>query len=87
VFSGFGVYVNSSSLALLEGATVTENGADGVRYVFHDEVPDKKVDGNDIFDFCTFPTTTSMTFPIPIFAEQGKYSPADKECYKVRKTF
>ncbi|XP_059476974.1 protein bark beetle isoform X2 [Neocloeon triangulifer] len=82
--AGFGVYVNSSTgLVHMVGSVVTGNGADGVRYVHHDEVPDRKViDGADVFDFCTFPITNSQTFPIPIFAEQGKYNPVDKDCNK-----
>ncbi|CAB3370904.1 Hypothetical predicted protein [Cloeon dipterum] len=82
--AGFGIYMNSSTgLAHLVGTTVSENGADGIRYINHDEVPDKKIiDGADVFDFCTFPITNSQTFPIPIFAEQRKYNPVDKDCNK-----
>jgi hypothetical protein len=76
---------SSTGLAHIVGSTVSENGADGIRYVNHDEIPDRKViDGADVFDFCTFPITNSQTFPLPIYAEQGKYNPVDKDCNKVQ---
>ncbi|XP_071445359.1 protein bark beetle [Hetaerina americana] len=80
---GYGVYVNSSTgLTLIENSFVSENGADGVKYVHHDEIPDRKIDSMDVYDFCTFPTTNSQTFPISIFVEQNENAPFEKNCVK-----
>ncbi|KAG8238175.1 hypothetical protein J437_LFUL014051, partial [Ladona fulva] len=80
---GYGVYVNSSTgLALIENSIVSENGADGIKYVHHDDIPDRKIDGIEVFDFCTIPTTYSQTFPISIFVEQNQYAPLEKNCDK-----
>lgn len=78
---GYGIYVNSSTgLAHINNCVVLENGADGIKYVHHDERPDDKLDRADVFDLCTFPTTTSQTFPITISMEQIKYSLNSKQC-------
>jgi hypothetical protein len=81
---GYGIYLNSSSdLTYLNGCTIQENGADGVKFVHHDELADVRFDRTNIVDFCTFPTTTSQTYPISITVEQNKYAPARQECAKV----
>lgn len=66
---------------MLKGSSVTENGADGVKYVHHDQIHFLR---DDIFDFCTFPTTFShMIYPVKISLAQSAYTPVKKECYKV----
>ncbi|XP_015594324.1 protein bark beetle isoform X2 [Cephus cinctus] len=78
---GYGIYMNSSSgLAHIDNCVVLDNGADGIKYVHYDERPDDKLDRADVFDLCTFPTTTSQTFPITISMEQNKYAPNPKRC-------
>jgi hypothetical protein len=81
---GYGIYLNSSSdLTYLNGCLIQENGADGIRFVHHDELADVNFDRTKTADFCTFPITASQTFPIPITVEQNKYAPAGRECSKV----
>ncbi|XP_034245120.1 protein bark beetle isoform X3 [Thrips palmi] len=80
---GYGVFMNSSSgLAHIENSLIMENGGDGIRYIHHDLPENARFDRSEIFDFCTFPTTASQTFPITISVEQGHYSPAEKDCSK-----
>jgi hypothetical protein len=62
---------------------IQENGADGIRFVHHDELADVQFQRTNIVDFCTFPITNSQTFPISITVEQNKYAPAGRECSKV----
>lgn len=84
VFLGYGIYVNSSSgMTHINNCTVFENGADGIKYVHADERPDEKLDRNDVYDLCTFPTTASQTFPVTISMEQNKYAPNIKRCPQV----
>jgi hypothetical protein len=81
---GYGIYVNSSSdLTYLNGCLIQENGADGVKFVHHDELVDVNFDRTKTVDFCTVPITTSQTYPIFITVEQNKYAPAGQECSKV----
>jgi hypothetical protein len=71
-------------MSLLSGCTVQDNAGDGVRYVHHDR--EYLSDRSDIFDFCTFPTTTrtaSQTFPIQVTLEQSQFSTLKKDCHKV----
>lgn len=70
-------------MAYINNCTVFENGADGIKYVHADERPDEKLDRNDVYDLCTFPTTTSQTFPVTISMEQNKYAPNIKRCPQV----
>ncbi|XP_012531769.1 protein bark beetle [Monomorium pharaonis] len=78
---GYGIYINSSAgMAYINNCTVLENGADGIKYVHADERPDDKLDRNDVYDLCTFPTTASQTFPVTISMEQNKYAPNVKRC-------
>ncbi|XP_012276535.1 protein bark beetle isoform X2 [Orussus abietinus] len=78
---GYGIYVNSSTgLTHIDNCLVLDNGADGIKYVHHDERPNDKLDRTDVFDLCTFPTTTSQIFPITISMEQSKYAPNPKRC-------
>jgi len=70
-------------MASINNCTVFENGADGIRYVHADERPDDKLDRNDVYDLCTFPTTVSQTFPVTISMEQNKYAPNVKQCPQV----
>ncbi|XP_018046380.1 PREDICTED: protein bark beetle [Atta colombica] len=78
---GYGIYVNSSSgMTHINNCTVSENGADGIKYVHADERPNDKLERNDVYDLCTFPSTVSQTFPITISMQQNKYAPNVKEC-------
>ncbi|XP_034949444.1 protein bark beetle isoform X2 [Chelonus insularis] len=78
---GYGIYVNSSmGLTHIDNCVVLNNGADGIKYVHHDERPDEKLDKASVYDLCTFPTTTSQTFPITISMVQNSYTPNFKEC-------
>ncbi|KAK2577430.1 hypothetical protein KPH14_003537 [Odynerus spinipes] len=78
---GYGIYVNSSTgMARIEDCSIQENGADGIKYVHHDEPTEDNLDRTDVFDLCTFPSTTSQTFPVTIFMEQNKYTPNTKRC-------
>lgn len=74
---------STSGLAHIENSLIMENGGDGIRYIHHDLPENARFDRSEIFDFCTFPTTASQTFPITISVEQGQYSPAEKDCSKV----
>lgn len=48
---GYGLFVNSSNgLVRLLGSTVSSNGADGIRYVYHD--PIWPLFGDEAQDFC-----------------------------------
>jgi hypothetical protein len=75
--------MTSSDLTYVNGCVIQENGADGIRFVHHDELADVNFDRTKTVDFCTFPITTSQTFPISITVEQNKYAPSVKECTKV----
>ncbi|KAL1463177.1 hypothetical protein WDU94_014956, partial [Cyamophila willieti] len=81
---GYGVYVNSSNgMSLLSGCSVLDNAGDGVRYVHHDR--EYLSDRSEVFDFCTFPTTTrtaSQTFPIQVTLEQSLFTTLKKDCHK-----
>ncbi|XP_076628397.1 C-type lectin domain-containing protein bark beetle [Colletes latitarsis] len=78
---GYGIYVNSSSgMAHVNECSILDNGADGIKYVHFDERPDDKLDRTEVFDLCTFPTTTSQTFPLIISMQQSKYAPNMKRC-------
>lgn len=57
-----------------------DNGADGIKYVHHDERPSERPDRADKYDLCTFPSTTSHTFPITIWMEQSEYSLKSRNC-------
>lgn len=70
-------------MAHINNCTVSENGADGIKYVHADERPDDKLERNDVYDLCTFPSTTSQTFPITISMQQNKYASNVKECPQV----
>lgn len=74
-------------MAHINNCTVLENGADGIKYVHADERPDDKLDRNDVYDLCTFPTTASQTFPVTISMEQNKYAPNVKRCPQVSTMF
>nr|KAF7437889.1 hypothetical protein H0235_000280 [Vespula pensylvanica] len=78
---GYGIYVNSSDgMAHIDECSIQENGADGIKYIHHDERTEDKLDRTGIFDLCTFPSTTSQTFPVTISMEQSKYTPNTKRC-------
>ncbi|CAD7079360.1 unnamed protein product [Hermetia illucens] len=84
---GFGVFVNSScGLAHLEDCIVSENGADGVRYVGHDLRTEDRKDRTTIYDFCTVPNTAGQTYPISVSLKQSKYDAGTKECMKAFQT-
>lgn len=77
---GYGLYVNTSmGGVLVDNCIVTENGADGIKYVQHNE---RIVSGKDIYDFCTFPTTASQTFPLTVSFHQNLFNPSTKDCSK-----
>jgi len=76
--------VNSSSgMAHINDCMISENEADGIKYVHHDERPDDKLDRTDIFDLCTFPTAASHTFPVTISMEQSEDAYYPKQCPQV----
>ncbi|KAL9707408.1 hypothetical protein quinque_010926 [Culex quinquefasciatus] len=78
---GFGIFVNSSyGSALLNGVTVSENGADGIRYVGHDLRPDERVDRSKVYDFCTLTTTQWQTYPLQLSFEQSQFALSQKKC-------
>ncbi|XP_063975508.1 protein bark beetle isoform X4 [Diachasmimorpha longicaudata] len=78
---GYGIYMNTSTgLAHIDNCVVLYNAADGIKYIHNDERPSDRLDRADVFDLCTFPTTTSQTFPITISMEQTKYSQNMKQC-------
>ncbi|XP_057327444.1 protein bark beetle isoform X2 [Microplitis mediator] len=78
---GYGIYVNSSTgLTHIENCVVMDNGADGIKYVNHDEKPDDRLDRTDIYDLCTLPVGSSQTFPIIVSMEQNIYGLNSKEC-------
>ena len=82
--SGYGIYMNSSTgMAHINNCIVTDNDADGIKYVHHDERPDDKPDRADVYDLCTFPTTASQTFPVTISLGQYDYVPNPKRCPQV----
>ena len=74
---------SSSGLAHIDNCAVLDNGADGIKYVHHDERPDDKPDRADVYDICTFPSTTSQTFPITISMEQNEYAQNSRKCPQV----
>lgn len=81
---GYGIFVNSSSGdVLVKNTIVSDNGADGIRYVRFDPRLDDQFDRTDIYDFCMFPTTVSQTYPISMITEQAVFNPTEKECFKV----
>lgn len=70
-------------MAHINDCMISENEADGIKYVHHDERPDDKLDRTDVFDLCTFPTTASQTFPVTISMEQNEYAHYTKQCPQV----
>lgn len=82
--TGFGVYVNSSWSGFeIDSSHIETNGADGVRYVFHDMIPDAKLDGMDVFDLCTVPITINQIYPVRLSLDQSQNSAVEKKCRKV----
>ncbi|XP_058056870.1 protein bark beetle [Anopheles bellator] len=78
---GFGIFMNSSyGSAHLEGVTVSENGADGIRYVGHDLRSDERTDRSKVFDFCTLTTTAWQIYPLQLSFEQSPFALSQKEC-------
>ncbi|CAG5108295.1 Similar to bark: Protein bark beetle (Drosophila melanogaster) [Cotesia congregata] len=78
---GYGIYVNSSTgLTHIDNCVVLDNGADGIKYINHDEKPDDRLDRTDIHDLCTLPVGSSQTFPITVSMEQNYYALNSKEC-------
>jgi len=83
-FQGFGIYVNSSlSRFIVESSRIESNGADGIRYAFHDAIPDQKVDGIDSFELCTAPIINNQIYPIRLYLEQHQSSGSPGACKKV----
>ncbi|KFB47778.1 AGAP009143-PA-like protein [Anopheles sinensis] len=78
---GFGIFMNSSyGAAHLEGVTVSENGADGIRYVGHDLRADERTDRSKVFDFCTLTSTAWQIYPLQLSFEQSSFALSPKEC-------
>ncbi|XP_030383875.1 protein bark beetle [Scaptodrosophila lebanonensis] len=81
--NGIGIFVNSSQgLVQLEGCTVVDNAADGIKYVGHDLRGTERIDRASIYDFCTLPTTSGQTYPISLSFTQKYYAGSAKECGK-----
>ncbi|XP_034471844.1 protein bark beetle [Drosophila innubila] len=81
--NGIGIFVNSSQgLVQLEGCSVVDNAADGVKYVGHDLRGTERTDRASIYDFCTLPTTSGQTYPISLSFTQKYYAGSAKECGK-----
>lgn len=84
-FSGYGIFINSTvGGALIESCTIEQNGADGIKYVHHEETAYSVERNSNPLDFCTFPTTSSQTYPIHVNFEQNLFSTHPKECHQVR---
>lgn len=80
---GIGVFVNSSNgLVLLNRCKINENGDDGIKYVGHDLRSDERTDRNNIYDFCTLPTTAGQTYPISVSVQQSQYATVPRDCTK-----
>jgi hypothetical protein len=62
---------------------VESNGGDGIRYAFHDAVPDQKVDGIGSFELCTVPIITNQIYPIRLYLEQLETAMSTTTCKKV----
>ncbi|XP_062547876.1 protein bark beetle isoform X1 [Armigeres subalbatus] len=78
---GFGIFVNSSyGSTLLDSVTVSENGADGIRYVGHDLRADERIDRSKVFDFCTLTTTAWQIYPLQLSFEQSQFALSQKQC-------
>lgn len=81
--NGIGIFVNSSQgLVQLDGCSVVDNAADGVKYVGHDLRGTERTDRASIYDFCTLPTTSGQTYPISLTFSQKYYAGSSKECSK-----
>ncbi|XP_033235622.1 protein bark beetle isoform X2 [Drosophila pseudoobscura] len=81
--NGIGVFVNSSQgLVQLDGCSIVDNAADGVKYVGHDLRGTERKDRASIYDFCTLPTTSGQTYPISLSFTQKYYAGSAKECGK-----
>lgn len=80
---GFGIFLNSSfGQAHLDGCTVSENGADGIRYFGHDLRSDERTDRSTIHDFCTLATTAWQIYPLSLSFEQSRFGASEKECVR-----
>ncbi|XP_055547714.1 protein bark beetle isoform X2 [Wyeomyia smithii] len=78
---GFGIFVNSSyGSTLLDGVTISENGADGIRYVGHDLRASERTDRSKVFDFCTLTTTAWQIYPLHLSFEQSQFALSQKQC-------
>jgi hypothetical protein len=83
MLTGFGLYVNSSWSGFnLDDVKIEGNGADGIRYLFGDAIPDQKIDSVDAFDLCTVPITINQIYPIRMTLDQSETSMLRKECRK-----
>lgn len=82
--AGYGVYVNTSSgFVLLDACTVSNNGQEGVKYVFHDTKRDQSGDAVvGTHDLCTSASTSNPVYPLPILAESYHESIANSRCEK-----
>lgn len=79
------MYVNSSwGGCHLDTVTLESNGNDGVRFLFHDAIPDQKLDGIEVFDLCTAPVAGQL-YPTRFYLDQSENSLVRKECRKVSK--
>ena len=68
---------------LLESCTVSNNSHQGVKYVFHDLIPDKAGDSIvGTHDLCTSASTYNPVYPLPILAESLANSVTATRCEK-----
>lgn len=81
---GYGAYVNTSSgSVLLDACTVSDNAHEGVKYVFHDRIPDQAGDAVvGTHDLCTSASTLNPVYPLPILAESFRESTINTRCEK-----
>ena len=74
---------NQTEQVLLNSCTVSNNSHQGVKYVFHDRIPDKAGDSIvGTHDLCTSASTFNPVYPIPILAESLPNSLSSTNCEK-----
>lgn len=79
--NGVGIFVNSSYGSVsLEGCNISENVADGVRYVGHDLRSNERKDRANVHDFCSLPEYFDQTFPLSLSLHQKYYDSGSKKC-------
>ena len=81
---GYGVYVNTSSgSVLVDSCHVSNNSNEGIKYVFHDLIPDMAGDSIvETHDLCTSASTHQPVYPLPILAESYRETLSSARCEK-----